>query len=93
MDEFSRAVARVAAAQTAEVAGFESCHESAVDILGDVLLRYISSIAGGAHAYAELAGRTGPRPPAPPPLYSSLALRRGSSISPTAVRALRQLGW
>ena len=43
----------------------------------------------------ELVGGTGPRTPPPPSplLYSSSALQRASSISPTAVRALRQLGW
>ncbi len=57
-DDYSRALARVSVAQIAEMAGFEACQESAVDILGDLLLRYTSQLCGAAHDYAELASRT-----------------------------------
>lgn len=55
---YSRALARVAVAQIAELAGFDAAHESAVDILADLLQRYLSSVCASAHDYAELAGRT-----------------------------------
>jgi histone H3/H4 len=56
--DYSRALARVAVAQLAELAGFDAAHESAVDILGDLLQRYLANVCAGAHDYAELAGRT-----------------------------------
>lgn len=57
-DDFSRALAKVAVAQIAEVAGAEACQESGVDILTDLLVRYITQLCSGAHDYAEVAGRT-----------------------------------
>lgn len=57
-DEYSRSLAKVAVAQVAEVAGFDACMDSAVEILADLLLRYTSTICTSAHDYAELAGRT-----------------------------------
>lgn len=56
--EYSRALARVAVAQIAELAGFDAAHDSAVDILGDLLQRYIANVCTSAHEYAESAGRT-----------------------------------
>uniref|UniRef100_A0A383W5E7 Transcription initiation factor TFIID subunit 8 n=1 Tax=Tetradesmus obliquus TaxID=3088 RepID=A0A383W5E7_TETOB len=57
-DEFSRSVARVIAAQIAEASGFEACQESAIEILADLLLRYLTTVCSSSHSYAELAGRS-----------------------------------
>ncbi|WIA22741.1 hypothetical protein OEZ86_009700 [Tetradesmus obliquus] len=57
-DEFSRSVARVIAAQIAETSGFEACQESAIEILADLLLRYLTTVCSSSHSYAELAGRS-----------------------------------
>jgi len=57
-EDFSRAVARVAAAQIAESAGFDACQDSAIEILADLLLRYLTTICASSHSYAELAGRS-----------------------------------
>lgn len=57
-EAYARQIARVAAGQLAEISGFESVQESAVDILGDLLLRYMDEVASGACGYAELAGRS-----------------------------------
>jgi histone H3/H4 len=56
--DYARALARAAVAQIAELAGFDAAHESAVDILADLLQRYLANVCGAAHEYAELAGRT-----------------------------------
>ncbi len=40
--------------------GFDTMHESALDILSDLLLRYIGEIGATAHNYAELSNRTNP---------------------------------
>lgn len=57
-EEYSRAVARVAAAQLAEAAGYEAVQESAVDMVAELAVRYLSELAAASHSYAELAGRT-----------------------------------
>lgn len=57
-DEFSRSAARVIAAQIAEASGFEACQESAIEILADLLLRYLTTVCSSSHSYAELAGRS-----------------------------------
>ncbi|GBG00364.1 hypothetical protein Rsub_13123 [Raphidocelis subcapitata] len=56
--DYSRALARAAAAQIAELSGFDAAHDSALDILADLLQRYLANVCAGAHEYAELAGRT-----------------------------------
>jgi len=56
--DYSRALARVAVAQIAELAGFDTAHDSAVDILADLLQRYLANVCACAHEYSELAGRT-----------------------------------
>jgi histone H3/H4 len=58
MDQYARTLARVAAAQLCEVAGFEAVQESAIDILADLLCRYQQATCVSAHQLAELAGRT-----------------------------------
>ena len=57
-DDYSRTIARVAVAQIAEQAGYEAVQDSAVEVLAELLLRYISEASAGAHQYAELANRT-----------------------------------
>lgn len=57
-EDFSRHIARVVASQIAEATGFDACQDSAVEILGDLLLRYLATVCTSSHSYAELAGRT-----------------------------------
>jgi histone H3/H4 len=61
-DEYARRAARVAAAQLAEAAGFDRVQSSSLDILSDLLLRYIAEVGTASHAYAELANRTDANP-------------------------------
>jgi transcription initiation factor TFIID subunit 8 len=56
-DDYARAAARVAAAQLTEAAGFDSAQRSSLEVLSDLLLRYIQELGSSSHAYAELAGR------------------------------------
>lgn len=58
MEDFSRAIARCAAGQIADAVGFEAVQESAIDMLSELMLRYISEVGAASHSYAELAGRT-----------------------------------
>ncbi|MEW5313642.1 MAG: hypothetical protein WDW38_005194 [Sanguina aurantia] len=57
-EEFSRRVARVAVAQLAEVQGFEAVQESAIEVLAELLLRYLSELCTSSHRYAEQANRS-----------------------------------
>lgn len=57
-DKYSRQVARIAVAQMAETVGFDGVQESAVEVLADLMLRYIAQLASASHSYAEIAGRT-----------------------------------
>lgn len=57
-EDFSRHIARVVASQVAEATGFDACQDSAIEILGDLLLRYLTTVSAGCHSYAELAGRS-----------------------------------
>jgi transcription initiation factor TFIID subunit 8 len=57
-EDFSRHVARVVASQIAEATGFDACQDSAVEILGDLLLRYLTIVCSSGHSYAEIAGRS-----------------------------------
>ena len=57
-DRYSRQIARVAVAQMAETNGFDSVQESAVEVLSDLMLRYVAQLASASHSYAEVAGRT-----------------------------------
>ena len=58
VEAFSRALARVTAAQVAEGAGFEGIQASANEALAELLLRYIGEVGAASHSYAELAGRS-----------------------------------
>ncbi|KAI3462876.1 hypothetical protein Pfo_019539 [Paulownia fortunei] len=57
-DEFAQAIARIAVAQVCESLGFQSFHQSALDNLTDVGVRYIREIGKIACAYANLANRS-----------------------------------
>ena len=57
-ERYSRHVSKVVVGQIAETAGFQAVHESAVDVLADLMLRYIAQLGSASHSYAELAGRT-----------------------------------
>jgi transcription initiation factor TFIID subunit 8 len=57
-EDFSRHIARVVASQVAEASGFDACQDSAIEILGDLLMRYLATVCSGSHSYAELAGRS-----------------------------------
>lgn len=57
-EEYSRAIARVVAAQLAELEGFDAVQESSIEVLSELLLRYLSELCRSAHEYAEMAGRT-----------------------------------
>ncbi|KAK9822363.1 hypothetical protein WJX81_001347 [Elliptochloris bilobata] len=58
MAAYARAVAKIAAAQIAEAAGYEGIQASANDTLAELMLRYSVELGSAAHSYAELAGRT-----------------------------------
>ena len=57
-EEYARQIARVVVGQLAEQAGYESVQESSIDVLSELLLRYLEEVAAGAHLNAELATRT-----------------------------------
>lgn len=57
-DAYARALARTAAAQTAEASGFQSVRESAADALAEVVVRYLKEVGAASQAYAEMSGRT-----------------------------------
>ena len=40
------------------LAGFDGAQESALDLLGELALRYAGEVGAGARSYAELAGRS-----------------------------------
>ncbi|MCL7052204.1 hypothetical protein MKW94_011427 [Papaver nudicaule] len=56
-DDFARAIARIAVAQICETMGFETLHESALDALSDIVIRYLCDLGKTSHFYANLAGR------------------------------------
>ncbi|GAB4833609.1 hypothetical protein Ancab_031854 [Ancistrocladus abbreviatus] len=58
VDDYSRAVSRVAVAQICQSVGFERTKESALEALSDVAVRYICDIGKSASGYANLAGRS-----------------------------------
>ena len=41
-------------------AGFETMQQSALDVLSDLMLRYVGEIGATAHGYAELSNHTTP---------------------------------
>ena len=61
-ESYSRAVLRVAAAQICQSLGWDAVQVSAVDILTDVLQRYIEQLARCCHRYGELCKSCGTGP-------------------------------
>lgn len=61
-DGYAREAARVAALQLADSAGFDAVQQSCVEILADLLLRYVHEVGAASHHYAELAGRSETNP-------------------------------
>jgi transcription initiation factor TFIID subunit 8 len=57
-EDYSRCVARVVVAQMAELTGFEAAQESAVEVLAELLIKYLQEVCTAAHSYAEMAHRT-----------------------------------
>ena len=58
VERYSKHVSKIVVSQLAETAGFQAVHESAVDVLADLMLRYIAQLGSASHSYAELAGRS-----------------------------------
>ncbi|KAL4452607.1 hypothetical protein ABPG75_008269 [Micractinium tetrahymenae] len=61
-EQYSWQTARLVALQLAESAGFDVVQQSCVEILADLLLRFINEAGAGSHHYAELAGRSETNP-------------------------------
>jgi transcription initiation factor TFIID subunit 8 len=57
-EEYTRRIARVAAAQMAELTGFEAAQESSIEVLAELLTKYVQEVCTAAHAHAETAHRT-----------------------------------
>ena len=57
-EDYSKALGRVVVAQIAEAAGFEAVHDTAGEVLSDLLVEYLQQLCSSSKAYAELAGRT-----------------------------------
>ena len=54
----ARLAARQSALALADSAEFDEVQQSCVEILADLLLRYVQEVGAASHHYAELAGRT-----------------------------------
>lgn len=61
-DDYARSVARVVTAQLADAMEFDALQVSSLDVLSDLLLRYITEVGTAAHTYAELANRSEANP-------------------------------
>ncbi|KAK1268707.1 hypothetical protein QJS04_geneDACA006930 [Acorus gramineus] len=57
-DDFGSAVARIAAAQICESAGFHSVQRSALNALSEVVVRYLRDLGKAARYYSNISGRT-----------------------------------
>ncbi|CAH9092589.1 unnamed protein product [Cuscuta epithymum] len=57
-DEFAQAIARIAVSQICEGVGFQNTHQSALDTLSDVAVRYIQDVGKCANLSANSAGRS-----------------------------------
>ncbi|KAJ9173172.1 hypothetical protein P3X46_016336 [Hevea brasiliensis] len=56
-DEFAQAIAKIAVAQICESTGFQTFQQSALEILSDFTIHYISNLGKLAQSFANLAGR------------------------------------
>ncbi|EPS58491.1 hypothetical protein M569_16323, partial [Genlisea aurea] len=57
-DDFCRTIARIAVAQVCDTVGFDTFHESALDSLADIAIRFIGDLGRTSRFYANLSGRT-----------------------------------
>lgn len=57
-DKYARGIARVVASQLMAAQGLDSAQRSTIDILSDLLVRYIVEIGAQSHMYSELSHRT-----------------------------------
>ena len=58
-EAYTREIARVACGQLAELAGYEVVQDSALEVLAELLIKYISELSASSHGYAEVANRSG----------------------------------
>ncbi|XP_030452186.1 transcription initiation factor TFIID subunit 8-like [Syzygium oleosum] len=58
VDNFARAIAKIAVAQVCETEGFQAFQQSALETFSDVAVRYIHDVGKTVLLYANLAGRT-----------------------------------
>jgi histone H3/H4 len=57
-DKYARSIAKVVVGQLMTAEGLDSAQRSTIDILSDLLVRYIVEIGAQSHMYAELSHRT-----------------------------------
>jgi len=56
-EEYARSVAKIVASQMLTAHGVDSTQRSSLEILADLLLRFIVEIGKQSHTYAELSHR------------------------------------
>lgn len=59
VDDFARAIAKIAVAQVCQAEGFQAFQQSALETFSDVAVRFIRDVGKTAVLYANLAGRAG----------------------------------
>ena len=57
-DKYARSVAKLVAGQLMAAEGLDSAQRSTLEILSDLLVRYIVEVGAQSHMYAELSHRT-----------------------------------
>lgn len=57
-DEFGRSIAKIAVTQICERVGFDSCNDSALEVLADIAIRFVKDLGKTAKFYANVANRT-----------------------------------
>ena len=57
-DKYARSIAKLVAGQLMAAEGLDNAQRSTIDILSDLLVRYIVEIGNQSHMYAELSRRT-----------------------------------
>ena len=57
-DKYARSIAKLVVGQLMAADGLDSAQRSTIDILSDLLVRYIVEIGSQSHMYAELSHRT-----------------------------------
>jgi transcription initiation factor TFIID subunit 8 len=61
-DNYAYEAAKTSARALAGSAGFDVVQHSCLDILANLILRYIKEVGAASHHYAELAGRSETNP-------------------------------